>query len=993
MNQDSIEDIDIGFLINPQLNSKEPKKGEAKQISVVKLKPFNALEEKELPQPPEPVLPVMDQWSCLLAVLSELAYAAEKRDEEGLNTRQKINQALAQCAQRFPGLAKELSEYEIELSNIDMFCLVKAEEKKAIISIKGSQEWEQIKDNMAKTSPLMREVILKKSDIEHLKLPQKFIQTLIFVKEIQKLFSDYQITLTGHSLGGTYADLVAMHLNLNCETFNSCTNDVNKMLFKKKGKYFVKIKQHHIVNDKFSENDGPGIRINYEIQGDPSRSMSDFLNIVESQPFNKIAIPASYFRKPSNHDISSSDEEDDRRNQDSPLEQDQVLPGNSQNPQSPSAIIPIKKNPSKLPQVSKSAQPLHGGVDFNTMKYVEKILSRQKKLSPIDFTKQIKGVYLNAKDNICSFVTYDNEEEYIEDGIDLNDLAVALYVFCNSEIKSKSLSFSLDALDKKNPEGDWQKKVVYPDAHEESGKTFIAGTEFTEIMFEADWLMKQLSMGVEVIWMDPLTLKDFEYDQVLKDLGLNARHYFKTDEEEKNRDTSDLDWCRFWFVVKQVKLKSLDKPSAEQRFFEIEDIKLGIESRQLEKDHEGVLHDAVCQDPNKGNYKFAAKFSEIIDVLEEMYPIFKRLKQQAKAVVLAQWIYLNNIPIDINKVKEIVENQRVKNYKEVVPRLKYEFVTVKEKEKSRSTHTRSVMGGVNTQLSFSQLIDEDQKSNWNLSNEKTKPIEVQKTTLKRVNSEEILLENPFSPKSVCSKCQCTLSLQEKIHTHKKKLYCDKHHPMICAGCHENISSEYTTYQKQRYHKECFICFSCMKPINESFYTKEGLFYLHKSCYDNFEADMMRHSSDTISQASEETKESDTSKKSIFSASKPLAPSASQNIKLGSVQQQLRLDSKPNITPLKLNPLGSSALGPSPSMKGKGLLNPMEDNFSQPIPAKSPYKPYMGFGKPMTKGGKLAPLTNPLATKLEGAGYASVPSTVKSKGSTKYPLVPQPVNRK
>jgi len=48
-------------------------------------------------------------------------------------------------------------------------------------------------------------------------------------------------------------------------------------------------------------------------------------------------------------------------------------------------------------------------------------------------------------------------------GIDLNDLAVALFVYCNEAVLSKNLSFSLDPFDENNPDGDFLKKVVYPD--------------------------------------------------------------------------------------------------------------------------------------------------------------------------------------------------------------------------------------------------------------------------------------------------------------------------------------------------------------------------------------------------------------------------------------------------------------------------------------------------------------------------------------------------
>ena len=78
----------------------------------------------------------------------------------------------------------------------------------------------------------------------------------------------------------------------------------------------------------------------------------------------------------------------------------------------------------------------------------------------------------------------------------MRDLAVALFVFCNDGVTCKNLSFSLDPVDERNPEGDFQKKVVWPDATE--GRQLIAGTEFAEIMFEADWIMKQLSLGILV---------------------------------------------------------------------------------------------------------------------------------------------------------------------------------------------------------------------------------------------------------------------------------------------------------------------------------------------------------------------------------------------------------------------------------------------------------------------------------------------------------------
>jgi hypothetical protein len=86
--------------------------------------------------------------------------------------------------------------------------------------------------------------------------------------------------------------------------------------------------------------------------------------------------------------------------------------------------------------------------------------------------------------------------------INLNDLAVALLVYYEKSIQCKNISFSLDPAVPSNPEGPFMKKVVWPD--HEVKKSLIAGTQFADIMFEADWIMKQLSLGIKVDSMNPL---------------------------------------------------------------------------------------------------------------------------------------------------------------------------------------------------------------------------------------------------------------------------------------------------------------------------------------------------------------------------------------------------------------------------------------------------------------------------------------------------------
>jgi hypothetical protein len=183
--------------------------------------------------------------------------------------------------------------------------------------------------------------------------------------------------------------------------------------------------------------------------------------------------------------------------------------------------------------------------------------------------------------------------------------------------------------------------VVFPDFHE--GRNIIAGTEFAEIMFEADWIMKQLALGIEVLRIQPLSQREMQLNSKLKNLGMKPSKDFASALEFGKHD-----WSRQWLVIKKVNIKTNAGSNRNERFFEIENIEIGVEARQLEKDKNGVLKDKVVQDVNHRAYKFAQKFTEIYDEIAEVYPVFKRLKTLSKAIAMAQWIWLNEIPVDIN---------------------------------------------------------------------------------------------------------------------------------------------------------------------------------------------------------------------------------------------------------------------------------------------------------------------------------------------------------
>lgn len=83
---------------------------------------------------------------------------------------------------------------------------------------------------------------------------------------------------------------------------------------------------------------------------------------------------------------------------------------------------------------------------------------------------------------------------------------------------------------------------MYPDFNEK--KKILCGTEFSELLFECDFLLKLMSIGVQSDSKTP-----FNYPEDLVNKGLKPAHKMKNKDFKENKNVR---WSRYWVVCQEV---------------------------------------------------------------------------------------------------------------------------------------------------------------------------------------------------------------------------------------------------------------------------------------------------------------------------------------------------------------------------------------------------------------------------------------------------------
>ncbi|CAD8071882.1 unnamed protein product [Paramecium primaurelia] len=413
-----------------------------------------------------------------------------------------------------------------------------------------------------------------------------------------------------------------------------------------------------------------------------------------------------------------------------------------------------------------------------------------------------KIVGVKITENNFSFVL--NEEA--ETQIQILDLMTFLKVYYDPEFADQQfdMTFSLEPEeDDQEMNSQYQQKVYFP--------KYLEGTHVGEVLYEADFLLKQMSLGIEVLSREPLQTRPFDYG------NLDIQPLYKLDPEY---------FARLFLKIGKLKLNIVEDKHNHIHKLEIEKIQLTVDARIVNQE----LQDEVVQDENSGAYKFAIQFAKIYDQIAQKYPILIRLRQVLMANYLAKYMFEKGVSIEYKLIEEIFNQNLIPNYQPFIsPTLKLDV-----EDEYQIINVRGGIDGntdeLNTQVE--QGINELNK------NPSLQSVEIQSeivdTKLKRVDSVSSVSTQDSNEEMVdlqqkieCVKCKNSLE-QSEIKNDVESNICKSCLGLKCSKCQQFFNYSLQNIENEIYCKECIKCHEyCLKISQDSILKKEMIAYIKK----------------------------------------------------------------------------------------------------------------------------------------------------------------------
>ncbi len=208
-------------------------------------------------------------------------------------------------------------------------------------------------------------------------------------------------------------------------------------------------------------------------------------------------------------------------------------------------------------------------------------------------------------------------------------IALALWL----EYTNQSGAFSLDPFDRLNPRGEWLRAVYFPEG--------LRGTKVGNDCFDADFLLKQFSLGVRV-----------EGQRIVE--RVSASGLSSLPKLISGQSGMAERWSRMWIVSRSVRVRTGDGIAR------VEKAEMGVEARQQVPDPStrSGLRD-VASPGNSNEQQFARQFESLYDqIAATEAPSLNNVREAIKAIALARWLKMNGVPVDIQAVVDHLNSHR-----------------------------------------------------------------------------------------------------------------------------------------------------------------------------------------------------------------------------------------------------------------------------------------------------------------------------------------------
>lgn len=273
-------------------------------------------------------------------------------------------------------------------------------------------------------------------------------------------------------------------------------------------------------------------------------------------------------------------------------------------------------------------------------------------------------------------------------------------------VKKRGKSLTINFNEEKNIlvieiEGDKKRKVIH---YHLNKYDILKGTKFGYDLFDADWLLKQYSFGVEVSENGGTSERTTQIESFkdMFDLG------FENFDAQKGKT-----WNRFWIINEEATLRKTDNTI----YFDT--IKMGVKTEEGHIAGKELTFGSGKEDPDAR--EFADFFTAHYDEFAEESPSFARVKEMAKAVALAKWLVDDlGVPIDTIWLDEsTVQDEEFEEYMQALSRrpnfkiaeteegMKFvDQVHTLDEEQKRGTVTQWMFGGVKLEVKPEYIADD-----------------------------------------------------------------------------------------------------------------------------------------------------------------------------------------------------------------------------------------------------------------------------------------------